>query len=309
MNLRDERFRQSLRDMVAGKVLFDEPTKGHTSIGVGGAADALVFPHSRDELRKIISCLRDCNIPFIPVGNWTNMIVKDGGYRGVIISLQHLNHVTRSERNTSHVLIDAEAGVSLSEIVRSSADESLTGIEFCAGIPGSVGGAVRMNAGAYGNEIKDIIETVDVMIVNGSISEFKRAALPFEYRNLEIPEGAIIVSASFLLTKGVKEKIQERIREILDIRKEKHPLEYRNAGSIFKNPKGLPAGQIIDALGLKGTRIGGAQISEKHGNFIVNTGNATAKDILALIDTVQKRVWEERGIRLEPEVRIIGEDG
>lgn len=309
MNLRDERFRQSLRDMVAGKVLFDEPTKGHTSIGVGGVADALVFPHSRDELRKIISCLRDCNIPFIPVGNWTNMIVKDGGYRGVIISLQHLNHVTRSERNASHVLIDAEAGVSLSEIVRSSADESLTGIEFCAGIPGSVGGAVRMNAGAYGNEIKDVIETVDVMIVNGSISEFKRAALPFEYRNLEIPEGAIIVSALFLLTKGVKEKIQERIREILDIRKEKHPLEYRNAGSIFKNPKGLPAGQIIDALGLKGTRIGGAQISEKHGNFIVNTRNATAKDILALIDTVQKRVWEERGIRLEPEVRIIGEDG
>ena len=309
MNLRDERFRQSLRDMVAGKVLFDEPTKGHTSIGVGGVADALVFPHSRDELRKIISCLRDCNIPFIPVGNWTNMIVKDGGYRGVMISLQHLNHVTRSERNTSHVLIDAEAGVSLSEIVRSSADESLTGIEFCAGIPGSVGGAVRMNAGAYGNEIKDVIETVDVMIVNGSISEFKRAALPFEYRNLEIPEGAIIVSALFLLTKGVKEKIQERIREILDIRKEKHPLEYRNAGSIFKNPKGLPAGQIIDALGLKGTRIGGAQISEKHGNFIVNTRNATAKDILALIDTVQKRVWEERGIRLEPEVRIIGEDG
>lgn len=309
MNLQDEQFRKMLSDMVAGKVLFDEPAKKHTSIGVGGVADALVSPHSRDELRKIISCLRDGNIPFIPVGNWTNMIVKDGGYRGVIISLQHLNHVTRSQRNADHVLIDAEAGVSLSEIVRSSADESLTGIEFCAGIPGSVGGAVRMNAGAYGNEIKDIIETVDVMIVNGSISEFKRAALHFEYRNLDIPEGAIIVSASFLLTKSVKEKIQERIREILDIRKDKHPLEYRNAGSIFKNPKDLPAGQIIDDLGLKGTRIGGAQISEKHGNFIVNTGNATAKDILALIEVIQKRVWEDRGIRLEPEVTIIGEDG
>ena len=308
MNLRNERFRQSLRDMVAGKVLFDEPTKKHTSIGVGGVADALVFPQSRDELRKIISCLGDGDIPFIPVGNWTNMIVKDGGYRGVIISLQHLNRVIRSERNAGHVLIDAEAGVSLAEIVRSSADESLTGIEFCAGIPGSVGGAVRMNAGAYGNEIKDIIETVNVMIVNGSISEFKRTALHFEYRNLDLPERAIIVSACFLLTKGVKEKIQERIREIIDIRKEKHPLEYRNAGSVFKNPKGLPAGQTIDAVGLKGTRIGGAQISEKHGNFIVNTGNATAKDILALIDTIQKKVWEERGIRLEPEVRIIGED-
>ncbi len=309
MNLQDEQFRKMLSDMVAGKVLFDEPAKKHTSIGVGGVADALVFPRNRNDLRKIISCLRDGNIPFIPVGNWTNMIVRDGGYRGVIISLQHLNHVTRSERNAGHILIDAEAGVSLSEIVRSSADESLTGIEFCAGIPGSVGGAVRMNAGAYGNEIKDVIETVDVMIVNGSISEFKRAALHFEYRNLDMPEGAVIVSASFLLTKGVKDKIQGRIREILDIRKEKHPLEYRNAGSIFKNPKGLPAGQIIDALGLKGTRIGGAQISEKHGNFIVNTGNATAWDILALIDVIQKKVWEERGIRLEPEVTIIGEDG
>lgn len=309
MNLHDELFRETFRDMVAGRVLFDEPTERYTSMGVGGRADALAFPSSKNDLQRIIPYLRDFEIPFIPVGNWTNIIVKDGGYRGVILSLQCLNHVTRIEREAGHVLIDAEAGVALSELVGSSARESLTGIEFCAGIPGSVGGAVRMNAGAYGNEIKNVIENANIMNIHGSISEFKRAALNFQYRNLELPEGAIIVGASFLLKKGIKEKIQGRIREILEIRQEKHPLEHRNAGSIFKNPKEFPAGQIIDALGLKGTRIGGAEISEKHGNFIVNTGNAKATDIIALIDTVKKRVWEERGIRLEPEVRIIGEDG
>jgi UDP-N-acetylmuramate dehydrogenase len=309
MNSHNEHFRQTLESMVSGKVLFDEPTERHTSIGAGGKTDALVFPQSVDELRHIISYLRRCEIPFIPVGNWTNLIVKDGGYRGVIISFQCINHVTLTERNTDQVLINAEAGASLSDIVRLSAGKSLTGMEFCAGIPGSVGGAVRMNAGAYGNEIKDVVNTVNIMNMAGNILEFKREALKFEYRNLEFPEEAVIVSATFLLSKGIKKKIQERIHEILKIRKEKHPLEHRNAGSIFKNPKGLTAGQVIDALGFKGIRIGGAKISEKHGNFIINTGKAKARDILVLMDMVIKKAREEKGIHLEPEVRIIGEDG
>jgi UDP-N-acetylmuramate dehydrogenase len=295
--------------MVTGEVLFDEPTKRYTSIGVGGMTDALVFPHGRDELRQVISYLKSSEIPFVPVGNWTNMIVKDGGYRGVIISLQRLSHIARSERNANHVSVDAEAGASLSDIVRLSAIESLTGIEFCAGIPGTVGGAVRMNAGAYGNEIKDIIETINIMNISGEISEFKRNELKFEYRNLELPEGTVIVSASFLLEKGIKENIESRIHDILETRRKKHPLDHRNAGSIFKNPKGIPAGQIIDTLGLKGIQIGGAKISEKHGNFIVNTGHAKASDILSLIKMAQRRVWEEKGIHLEPEVMIIGENG
>jgi UDP-N-acetylmuramate dehydrogenase len=308
MKMRDDKYRQVLENMVSSKVLYNEPAERHTSIGVGGRTDALVYPHSRDELRQVISYLRNCEIPFIPVGNWTNIIVKDGGYRGVIVSLKCLNHVTWKEQDAGHVSIYAEAGVAISDIVRLSAGESLTGIEFCAGIPGSVGGAVRMNAGAYGNEIKDVIESVSIMNISGIISEFKGTELTFEYRNLVLQDGAIIVSASFLLTKGIKENIQKRIQEIIEIRKKKHPLEYRNAGSIFKNPKGLPAGQIIDELKLRGIQIGGAKISEKHGNFIVNTGGAKAGDILALIDTVQKKVWEERGIRLEPEIIVIGED-
>jgi UDP-N-acetylmuramate dehydrogenase len=309
MNVQNEQFRQTLTDIVSGNILFDEQAERHTSIGVGGRVDALVFPKSRDELRQAISFLGSVGIPFIPVGNWTNLIIKDGGYRGVIISLQGISHVARTDRNAQHVSVDAEAGAGLSDIVRLSAVESLTGMEFCAGIPGSVGGAVRMNAGAYGNEIKDVIETVSVMNTSGSIAEFMRKALNFDYRHLELPEGCIIVSASFLLSRGIKEKIQDRIRKVIETRKEKHPLEHRNAGSVFKNPEGMTAGQIIDDLGLKSAQIGGAKISEKHGNFIVNTGNAKAADILALMDMVKKKVWEERGIHLEPEVRIIGENG
>lgn len=308
MDAHDERFRKILRSRLSCKLLFDEPAERHTSIGVGGRADVLVYPRSRDELEQILSCLRETGTPFIPVGNWTNIIVKDGGYRGAIISLQNLHHLLMKEQNNGHSLIDAEAGTLLADIVRTASDASLTGVEFCAGIPGSVGGAVRMNAGAYGNEVKDVIDAVSVMYLSGEILEFKRDALSFEYRNMEMPEDAIIIGASFLLTKGEKAKIQKRIREIVDTRKKKHPLEYRNAGSIFKNPEGIPAGQIIDALGLKGTRLGGAEISEKHGNFIVNKGNARAADILALIDIVKEKAWTERGIQLETEVRIVGED-
>jgi len=309
MNLREERLRQTLRDIVSGDALFDEPTHRYTSMGVGGRADAIVFPHSKGELRELRIFIGKREIPFIPVGNWTNLIVKDGGYRGIIISQQRLNRVEKIERNAAHVIVVAEAGVALSDIVRLTSYESFTGMEFCAGIPGSVGGAVKMNAGAYENEIKNIVETVSVMNTGGDIAELHRDELRFEYRNLNLPEGAIIVGASFLLTKGLKENIDEKIREILEIRKGKHPLEYRSAGSIFKNPKGMIAGRIIDALGLKGTRIGGAEISDKHANFIVNTGNAKAADILALMDVITKRVWEEKGIRLEPEVRIIGAEG
>jgi UDP-N-acetylmuramate dehydrogenase len=173
-----------------------------------------------------------------------------------------------------------------------------------------VGGAVKMNAGAYGGEIKDAVETIELMDKSGEIRELKKNSLKFEYRNLDLPEGTIITCASFLLTKGTKEKILGRINEILGMRKNKHPLEFRNSGSIFKNPKGgVPAGQIIDEIGLKGNQIGSAKISEKHGNFIVNLGQAKANDIIALIGMVKKKVKEERGIILETEVRIIGEDG
>jgi UDP-N-acetylmuramate dehydrogenase len=308
--LMDATLRQKLRDMVSGKVLFDEPMYRHTSIGVGGIADAVVWPRRSEELSRIVPFLWHSQIPFIPLGNGTNLIVKDGGYKGAVISMQDLNSVSLAERDSKQVLIHAGAGVTLSEIVLMSEKRSLSGMEFCAGIPGSVGGAVRMNAGAYGKEIKDIVETVELMIISGEILSARKDDLKFEYRNLDISEGTIITGASFLLTRGIEEQIHDRITEILGKRQNKHPLEYRNAGSIFKNPNGgIPAGQIIDELGLKGVRIGDAKISEKHGNFIVNLGNAKASDIIALIDMIKTKVNEERGIKLQIEVKIVGEDG
>ena len=305
----DTTLREKLRNMVSGKVLFDEPMSRYTSIGVGGIADAVVWPERSEELSRIIHFLWQFQIPFIPIGNGTNLIVKDGGYKGTVISMLGLNSISLVERGPEQVLLHAGAGVTLSEIVLLSEKRSLSGMEFCAGIPGSVGGAVKMNAGAWGNEIKDVVETIELMIISGEILDSKKDNLKFAYRNLDISEGTIIVGASFLLARGIEEQIHARINEILGKRKNKHPLEYRNAGSIFKNPNGgIPAGRIIDELGLKGVQIGSARISEKHGNFIVNLGNAKASDIIALIDMIKTKVNKERGIMLQTEVMIVGED-
>ncbi|MEA1936241.1 MAG: UDP-N-acetylmuramate dehydrogenase [Thermodesulfobacteriota bacterium] len=303
--IKDKTFQEKLESIVSGKVLFNEPMDRHTSIGVGGMADVLIFPGSIEELSQTIFYLRDCNVPFIPVGNCTNLIVRDGGYRGVLVSLKEL---TAIDYKPSPISIYAEAGVPLFEIVNLSIKESLAGMEFCAGIPGSVGGGVKMNAGAFGSELKDVIETVSLMNGKGDTNVAVKNALNFEYRNLDLPEGTVILGAKFLLTKGSGEKIQERVSKIISMRKQKHPLEHRSAGSIFKNLPDISAGKIIDDVGLKGQKAGGAKISEIHGNFIVNSGGGKAKEVISLIDMARKRVWEERGVHLETEVKIIGID-
>jgi UDP-N-acetylmuramate dehydrogenase len=300
--------REVLKDLDAGDVFWDEPLDKHTSMGVGGAADALVYPKDIDGLRQIVSVLSNRGIPYFPVGNWTNLIVGDAGFRGVIIALKALKAIRMlTEKETDVPEIYAEAGLSLAEFVDFAARSSLAGMEFCAGIPGSVGGAVRMNAGAFGHEMKDIVRNVSVIHRDGSVVDIRREALLFSYRDLELPDGSVLAAATFHLTKGSERDVRRKIREIMDQRKAKHPLADRSAGSVFKNPREIPAGRIIEELGLKGTAVGGAQISEKHGNFIVNKGNAKARDILTLINLVQERVFRERGIKLELEVKIIGE--
>ena len=211
-------------------------------------------------------------------------------------------------RGQDRAAILAEAGASLAEVVALTAREALAGMEFCAGIPGSVGGGIRMNAGAWGSELKDVIESVDLLNGEGNVKTCARAALQFEYRSLALPEGACVLGGVFDLARGNREAVEGRIREILKTRSGKHPLQYRNAGSVFKNPKGMPAGRIIDEAGLKGLTLGGARVSEMHGNFIVNLGSATAKDIIGLIELVREKVRERKGIDLEPEVKIIGEE-
>ena len=300
-------FRDELKEAVEGEALFDEPLDRHTSIRVGGRADALVFPRSVAALRRVVARCRSGSVPYTPVGNWTNLIVRDGGYRGVIVSLRGLQGAVWERDARGDALARVEAGLPVAELVRVAARDGFTGMEFCAGIPGSVGGAVMMNAGAYGSEIRDVIEEATLMDGRGEVLRRGKGELDFAYRKLDLPEGMIVIGAAFALRREDPVKVRERVAEILAKRGKKHPLEYPNAGSVFKNPAGRPAGRIIEEAGLKGTRIGGAMISEKHGNFIVNTGDARASDILALIDLVQKKVREQTGICLETEVRVIGE--
>jgi UDP-N-acetylmuramate dehydrogenase len=305
----NEALREELQRLMGGDILFDEPLSRHTSMGVGGAAQALAFPGNREQLRNLLSLLGRQNIPYVPVGNWTNLIVRDGGFRGVIIGLKHLHDCKLSQDPAGEYFLQADAGASLSALVNLSAAAGMTGLEFCAGIPGSVGGAVIMNAGAYGREIKDALAELMLMDARGKVRNWPHGQLQFEYRRFILPEkGAVILAATFRLSRGDKEMVREGIAAIRSMRKEKHPLEYRSAGSVFKNPQGQPAGKIIDELGLKGLRIGGAKVSEKHGNFIVNTGEAKARDVLDLIRIIQEKVLRERGIHLETEVITIGEE-
>lgn len=307
MKSQDAAFRARFRETAEGRVLFDEPMSLHTSMRAGGRADVLVFPSGCEELVRIVRFLIQAGVQFCPVGNGTNLIVRDGGYRGVIICLQELREAQLSAAGATRSLT-ALAGTSLRELVSLSVREGLTGLEFCAGIPGSIGGALRMNAGAFGREMKDIVTSLQVINGSGRMKKIERKDLSFSYRNLELPPGALIVSGELALEPASPEAVSGRVREIVELRGSKHPLNYPNSGSIFKNPPSAPAGRLIERCGLKGLRIGDAAVSELHGNFIVNLAQATARDITGLIEKIKKDVLAQTGVALETEVKIIGED-
>lgn len=306
MKSQDEAFRKQFRETAAGKVLFDEPMSLHTSMRAGGRADVLVFPNGGEELEGIVQFLVRAGVPFCPVGNGTNLIVRDGGYRGVVICLQELRDASLSAVGEARSLT-ALAGTSLRDLVSLSVREGLTGLEFCAGIPGSIGGALRMNAGAFGREMKDIVTSLQLINGSGRMKKIERKDLSFSYRNLELPPGALIVSGELALEKASREAVSGRVREIMELRGSKHPLNFPNSGSIFKNPPGDPAGRLIERCGLKGLRVGDAAVSELHGNFIINLAQATARDITELIEKIRKEVLAQTGVALETEVKIIGE--
>jgi len=301
-------IKETLKDISSVKILYDEPMSRHASLCVGGKSEALVMIENEEQLIEIVKRLTTQKIAYFPAGNLTNIIVRDGGYRGAILLMKGLKKTKHQHSPESGHTISAQAGAPLSAVVSLALAQELTGMEFCAGIPGSVGGAVRMNAGAYGKEIKDVIENVYLLDAQGEKQEMLRRDITFEYRKTSLSPRAIVLGASFKLEKGNGEEIKKRITEIMKWRQEKHPLEYPNAGSIFKNIPGQPAGKIIEEMGMKGESIGGARISPKHANFIVNTGKATATHVLQLISLVQKKAREEKGVNLETEVVIIGDE-
>ena len=285
-------------------IKIDEKLSEYVNFKVGGPADILLIPNSKEQVIKSIKICKENNIPFYLIGNGSNILVRDGGFRGVVLSLKNVKNIYVDGEK-----IEAECGVMLKEVSDKAIENSLTGFEFACGIPGTIGGAVFMNAGAYDGEISKVIESAEVIDGNCNIIRLSREELDFGYRSsLVMKKGYTVLSAVFKLEKGQVKTIKELIEDLTNKRESKQPLEYPSAGSTFKRPTGYFAGKLIQDAGLKGYSIGGAAVSEKHSGFVINKGNATAKDITDLIKYIQDEVKRQFGVELHPEVRIIGEE-
>lgn len=283
---------------------LNEPLSKYTFTKTGGPADVLAFPKTREELVEIVDTARVNEVPITIIGNASNLIIKDGGIRGIVIILPNFHKIEVSETK-----VTAEAGATIINTTIAAQKAGLTGLEFAAGIPGSVGGAVFMNAGAYGGEIKDVFESAEVLLPDGHITTLTHEDMKFGYRHSTVQDdGGIVISATFALKRGNKATIQEEMDRLNELRRSKQPLEYPSCGSVFKRPKGHFTGPLIIKAGLQGHMVGGAQVSMKHAGFIVNIKHATATDYLNLIHLIQKTVKEKFDVELHTEVRIIGED-
>ena len=286
------------------RVLVDEPMKSHTTFRIGGPADFFLLPSTVDEVRGILEICREEELPYFILGNGSNLLVSDKGYRGVIIQLY---------RNFSNISVEgneicASSGALLSQIAAAARNASLTGFEFAGGIPGTLGGAVFMNAGAYGGELKDVLKEAVVMTEQGEILTLPVEKLDMGYRTSRIKKaGYLVLEARLVLEQGDMDKIRDITKDLTEKRVSKQPLEYPSAGSTFKRPEGYFAGKLIMDAGLRGYQVGDAQVSEKHCGFVINKGNATAADVLTLIENVREKVQEQFGVTLEPEVKFLGE--
>jgi len=290
------------------RVLKDEPMKAHTTFRVGGPADYLVYVSNAAELKAVLELGGLCGLESFILGNGSNLLVSDEGFRGLVVAFERPEHpIHIIEKTENGETVEIPAGAMLAAAARAVASEGLAGFEFAAGIPGTLGGAVLMNAGAYGGEIKDCLISASILTKDGQVQEFTKEELELSYRHSILMEnGGVVLSATFAFTYGEKEEINSKIEEFNARRREKQPLEYPSAGSTFKRPEGYFAGKLIQDAGLSGHLIGGAQVSEKHCGFIINKGDATAADIKYLIDFVITRVADSFGVTLEPEVRFLG---
>lgn len=286
------------------QILREEPMRLHTTFRIGGPAQFFVIPRTQEEAAAAVCLCRSEGAPYYIIGNGSNLLVSDKGYRGVVIQL----FKEFSDINIEGTRIRAQAGASLAKIAAEALRAGLAGFEFAAGIPGTLGGACIMNAGAYGGEMKDVLLAVTVLTKDGEIREIPREELDMGYRTSRASrEGWIVLGATIELARGDEKEIRAKMEDLKQRRTDKQPLEYPSAGSTFKRPEGYFAGKLIQDAGLKGLRVGDAMVSEKHSGFVVNCGNATAADVDGLIRLVQEKVREDSGITLEPEVRRLGE--
>jgi len=284
-----------------GIVLQDEPLANHTTLGVGGPAHWFFRPDTIDSLSAAMLCI-PADVALLPLGRGSNLLPPDSGFDGVVIDLGNLNHIQVHDST-----LTAECGVRMSRVSRTCADHGLSGLEFMATVPGDVGGGVVMNAGAFGQQVADCLTRIRVLRRDGEIQEFQADQLEMSYRHTALPYGSLVLSAEFALQQAEGDAVRERIRQMRSRRSLTQPLDLPNCGSVFKNPVGDHAARLIEAAGLKGHSIGGASISSKHANFIVNENGASSSDVLSLIHLAQSTVLEKFGVNLEPEVRMLGE--
>ena len=302
----NQNFYDKLNNVIAkDSILLDEPMSRHTTFRVGGPADFFVTPKAKEEVRDVIRICKEAGMPYYIIGNGSNLLVSDAGYRGVIVQIYKEMNEVKVEGD----LVKAQAGALLSGIAAKALGAELSGFEFASGIPGTLGGACVMNAGAYGGEMKDVLESVTVLTGEGKIIELGRNELELGYRTSVIAKkGYIVLGAVLKLERGDGEKIKTYMDELKEKRVTKQPLEYPSAGSTFKRPEGYFAGKLIEDAGLRGFQVGGAQVSEKHCGFVINRDHATAADIMELMRQVQIRVKENSGVDLEPEVKRLGDE-
>lgn len=294
----EERFNTQL------EMYFDQPLGRYTNTKTGGPADVVVFPTAKEQVQELVRTANDNQVPITVIGNASNLIIRDGGIRGLVIILTKMTEVKMNQNE-----ITACAGAAIIDVTKVAQGASLTGLEFAAGIPGSVGGAIFMNAGAYGGEIKEVATGADVLTAQGEFKHLDAAELDFGYRHSSIQDNNdIVLSATFTLQPGDPVAIQDQMDDLNERRAAKQPLELPSCGSVFKRPTGYFAGKLIHDAGLQGFQIGGAQVSTKHAGFIVNVGGATATNYMDVIQHVQETVMAKFGVLLETEVRILGEN-
>jgi len=286
---------------IRGDVIFGATLDAYTSFKIGGPADVLVEPADVDDVRRLVKQAGAKKIPLFVVGG-TNLLIRDGGIRGIVVSLSKL----RAIKEEPEAVLYAEGGVGMPTLIGHAIRRSLAGLEWAAGIPGTVGGCLVMNAGTRLGEMKDSVKAVRLVNMKGDLMELPAASIPFEYRRARLPKG-IVVGVWLQLREGVRAEIEKVVKDYLHYRKETQPLTMHSAGCVFKNPPDDSAGRLLEVTGLKGLRIGDAEVSTKHGNFIVNRGRASAADVIKLIRTVRRTIKRKAGVQLNLELKIVGE--
>lgn len=289
-----------------GEVRLSEPMARHTSLRIGGPAEVMAYPESVEELSRLLGAAKKMGLPVFILGRGTNLLVLDGGIPGLTVNMKKLSWMEIERSGGGPAQVHAGAGASLAKLVAYCADAGLTGLEFASGIPGTVGGAVAMNAGAGEAEIKDVLTSVTLVDGDGTVAKLPASALNMTYRRGGLPDGSTVVDASMALIPWPVEEVRERVAANIRRRRATQPTKVMSAGSTFRNPPGYSAWKLIDMAGLRGKTIGGAQVSTAHTNFLINTGNATARDFRALMELVVDTVREKLNIELVPEVKIVG---